>query len=177
MKKKMPAWLALLIITLIAGLLLGLTNYITKDKIADVAMRAANESRIVVFPEADDFKQQEVDDSSIDNYYLALLNEKTIGYTSQATVQGYGGEIEVIVGMDLEGKITGISVGGPNFSETAGLGSKTKEPEFTSQFVGLTTPLVVKENINAVSSATISSTAVTKAVNICVDYMINKAGI
>ena len=178
MKKKMPAWVILLLITLISGLLLGITDYVTRDKIAEAAIQAANESRIAVSPGADSFKELVVSNSdSVDNYYSAYNGQELIGYTSQTTVQGYGGEIEVIVGMNLKGVITGISVGGPNFAETAGLGADTKKPEFRDQFIGKTVPLVLKDNIDSVSGASISSGAVTDAVNICVNYMIKKAGI
>ena len=91
------------------------------------------------------------------------------------TVNGYGGKIEVTVGMSVDGMITGISVGGSEFSETPGLGEKTKSIEFRSRFLGLKfdpenpfkaekTPQ--KENeIQAVTSATISSQAVTDGVD------------
>lgn len=75
----------------------------------------------------------------------------------RVTVKGYGGEIEIVVGVDNDGVITGINVGGANFSETAGLGAKTKEPAFTEQFKGLSAPLTLKGNVDSVSGASVSS--------------------
>ena len=100
-----------------------------------------------------------------------LANGETIGYTAQITVKGYGGEIEVVVGVDNDGVITGINVGGANFSETAGLGAKTKEPAFTEQFKGLSAPLTLKGNVDSVSGASVSSGAVVNGVNAVLDYV------
>ena len=92
---------------------------------------SADEARRAVLPAATDFEEMAVDNDDIDYCYKGLANGETIGYTAQITVKGYGGEIEVVVGVDNDGVITGINVGGANFSETAGLGAKTKEPAFT----------------------------------------------
>ena len=83
-------------------------------------------------------------------------------------MQGYGGPIEVTVGLLLDGTIAGVSIGGTDFAETAGLGARVKEEWFGAQFTGMSAPVaLVKDGgeVDAVSSATISSTAVTSAVN------------
>ena len=100
-----------------------------------------------------------------------LANGETKGYTAQVTVKGYGGEIEIVVGVDNDGVITGINVGGANFSETAGLGAKTKEPAFTEQFKGLSAPLTLKGNVDSVSGASVSSGAIVNGVNAVLDYV------
>jgi len=90
--------------------------------------------------------------------------------------KGYGGSITITVGIDTEGKITGVEIGDNN--ETPGLGTKAKDEPFISQFVGIIPeePLTVvkrnktkSEEIDAISSATITSRAVTKAVQAAVD--------
>ncbi|MPM58160.1 Electron transport complex subunit RsxG [bioreactor metagenome] len=97
----------------------------------------------------------------------------------------------MIVGIGADGAITGIRVGGPNFSETMGLGAKTRDAEFTDQFQGQKGPISVggksdsvtsasanAENpsesgghVDAVTSATISSRAVVSAVNTACSYV------
>ena len=172
MKKQLPAWLALTIIAGLAGVLLGLTNELTAPQIDVQALIAADAARSAVLPGAKDFKEQEIEEGApIDNCYLGIANGIEVGYVSQVTVKGYGGEIEVIVGMDTNGMITGISVGGANFSETVGLGSKTKDVEFTSQFRDIMPPVAIGQNVDAVTSATISSGAVVSGVNEAADYM------
>ena len=100
-----------------------------------------------------------------------LVKGRIICQHAQVTVKGYGGEIEIVVGVDNDGVITGINVGGANFSETAGLGAKTKEPAFTEQFKGLSAPLTLKGNVDSVSGASVSSGAIVNGVNTVLDYV------
>jgi electron transport complex protein RnfG len=95
-------------------------------------------------------------------------------------VKGYGGIIGMTVGVNADGKITGVIIGSNN--ETPGLGSRTTEPDFTGRFAGISLKdvlnnalTVVKQNkkeaneIQAVTGATISSRAVTKGVQAALD--------
>ena len=183
MKKQLPAWLALCIIALAAGLLLALTNQLTADRIAEQNVIKANAARADVLPAATEFKSLELNQEwvaslGVDDCYEGYDEAgNLVGYTSQITVKGYGGDIEVVVGMDLTGAITGVSVGGADFAETAGLGAKTKEPAFTEQFIGLVPPAVLKENVDSVTGASISSGAVVSAVNNTTSYMYFQSGL
>ena len=115
----------------------------------------------------------------VDWCYEGLKDGQVVGYVAQVTVQGFGGPIEVIAGMDTEMVVTGISVGGSNFSETAGLGAKAKEVAFTSQFAGKPAPVkVIKaggtpadNTVDAITAATITSNAVAGAVNKIADHV------
>lgn len=171
MKKQMPAWFILGIIALIAGCALGFTNELTSPIIAEQTLVAADEARREVLPDAVDFEELTVTDEALDSCYLGSANGETVGYTAQVTVKGYGGEIEIVVGVDVDGVITGINVGGANFSETAGLGAKAKEPDFTEQFKGLSAPLVLKDNVDSVTGASVTSGAVVGGVNLALDYI------
>lgn len=165
-RNKPQGWLILFLVSLVAALALAGTNELTKDAIAQRALEAADAARKAVLNNADTFEQLQVPDGiGVDNGYRGLMGGQTIGYVAQSTVKGYGGEIEVVVGMDLNGTLTGISVGGPSFSETAGLGDKAKEPAFTGQFKGLKLPAALADNVDAISGATITSTAVVLGVN------------
>ena len=86
--------------------------------------------------------------------------------------EGYGGDIQLAVGFDSDNVITGISV--LKIGETAGLGMEAKDdPSFLKQYVGkkVDSFVVTKngaakdEEIDAISQATITSKAVTNAVN------------
>ncbi|MEF9972493.1 MAG: RnfABCDGE type electron transport complex subunit G [Clostridia bacterium] len=182
MKRQLPGWAALGIIALVAGLLLALTSALTADRIEAQGVEAANAARATVLPTADDFKPVALNEEwlkllPIDNCYEGDKAGEATGYTCQTTVKGYGGPIEVIVGMDKAGTITGVSVGGAKFTETAGLGAKTKEPKFTSQFAGKVPPLALKQNIDSVTGASISSGAVVSAVNRATSYLYYQAGL
>ncbi|MDD3919715.1 MAG: FMN-binding protein [Eubacteriales bacterium] len=164
------AW-KLLLIAAIAGLALGATNELTKGPIAEQVKLAADEARKTVLPAADNFALVSEGQNGCDSIYQGTKGGTPVGYTAQVTVRGYGGLIEVTVGRDTEGVITGVSVGGASFAETAGLGAKTKDAAFREQYIGQSGPgLTVDKagkgaDIDAVSGATISSTAVTGAVN------------
>lgn len=176
MKSALNLGVRLLVIAAVAGLALGFTNEVTKDAIAENSAKKAAEARQAVFPEAATFEAATAADG-IDDAYAALdASGAVIGYTAQTTVNGYGGPIEVIVGMDNEGVITGISVGGADFSETAGLGARTKEPAFTEQFRELTPPVAHGSDVDAVTAATISSRAVTDAVNTACEFLASLIG-
>ncbi len=172
-RRRLPAYLVLMIITLIAGLVLGGVYALTRDPIAAREAEDAENARRKVLPIAVSFESMEAPEglSSLDAGLDAEGN--TVGYAAQKTTRGYGGEIEVTLGTDVYGNITGLSVGGKNFSETAGLGARSKDKAFTSQFEGKTAPLtVVKGNderdshtIDAITSATVTSKAVTGAAN------------
>lgn len=174
MKKQLPAWAVLLLITLVAGLSLGATYTITKDAIDAQAAQAAENARRSALPGADSFEQLPLPDgATVDWCYAGMQNGEIIGYVCQATVQGFGGPLEVIAGVDLAQKITGVTIGGSAFAETAGLGAKAKEPAFSDQFAGKQAPLTVvkageessKQTVDAITSATITSRAATGAVN------------
>lgn len=125
--------------------------------------------------EADEFVQLDVAaDSGVDYCYEAKKGGETIGYVAKATADGYGGKIEVTVGIDNNGMITGISCGGSGFSETPGLGAKVKEAKFSDQFAGMSAPVsIVKDGgtVDSVTAASRSSRAVCKAVNAACDYV------
>lgn len=187
----------LLLICLIAGLVLGLVNDITKGPIAAQNKLAADEAHKKAFPEAAEFKAmpENAADDAIEYYEVYNEAGELIGYLTSKRAHGYGGDIEVMVGMDLEGKFTGVVIGANgDFSETAGLGAKVKDnPEFEAKFAaieykgeeieykegggGYTIPagsLSVEkyesesdsgEGVDAISGATRSSNAVMKAFN------------
>lgn len=172
MKKQLPGWVVLCIIALVAGALLGVTNEMTKDRIAAQAQSGAIAARKTVLPEAEDFVEQQLTEGApVDNCFAGVSAGETVGYATTVTIVGFGGEIEVVVGIGMDGVIRAITVGGENFSETAGLGERAKDPAFTGQFAGLVPPAEVGVNIDAIAGATITSNAVVTAVNKAYDYL------
>jgi len=119
------------------------------------------------FPSMDDYSYYEKSDT-----YTVFSNDKIVGYAFMANANGYGGSIEILVALEntllTEDDIVihGISV--ISHSETPGLGERIVETVFSSQFNGITTDEVaLKDNggkIDAISGATISSSAVVEAV-------------
>lgn len=174
-------------ITLVSGLLLGLVYEITKEPIAQVQDASKKEAWQQVFPEAslDDFEVMDVNAdaaaAAADGLgVLATVDEVCsvgdMGYVVTVTdSEGYGGDIQITVGITSDGTVNGISI--LDISETAGLGMRATEPEFYSQYEGKQTEkfAVSKdggegEPIDALSGATITSRAVTGAVNTALAY-------
>ena len=174
MSKKLPAWLVLTVICIVAAVLLAGTNLMTKTVIADNANRKMMETLGTLLPEATKFEEL---GSGVTLGKDADGNP--VGYTKVAVTQGFGGEIEITVAAQPDGAIAGISVGGSNFAETAGLGARAKEPEFQAQFVGKTAPVALTKDggqIDALSGATITSRAVIRGVNEAMEALAAEAG-
>ncbi len=187
MNKIVKNTMILTAITLVAGLLLGVVYEVTKAPIATANEKAKKEAWQAVFPDADlnDFEAVDVDEK-ISASVADSLGEKVAvdevcsvgdeGYVITVTdSEGYGGDIQVTVGITSDGTVNGVSI--LSISETAGLGMKAKEPSFYEQYVGVQTSqfCVSKdggdgEPIDAISGATITSRAMTGAVNEALGY-------
>lgn len=195
MKEILKLGFTLFVFCVIAAFALGVTNEMTKDQIAENTIVANREARQEVFSEADSFKLiatiediTETPDGQaytahaqaqvyleahpdVAEIYEAYSGDTRVGFVIKTLPNGYGGALEVIVGFDLEGTLTGVRVG--NHQETPGLGANAKTESFYSQYDGLTltepvlvTKTEVKANeILAISGATITSDAVTNGVN------------
>ena len=180
--------ISLTIITLVAGALLGFAYDVTKAPIEQAEYEKKQKAYQAVFIEATTFEMNEEIQTlatskqsfaeGITGVYISEVLEakdesgKLLGYVmSFASKEGYGGEIVVSMGVDLTGTITGVQVLTAN--ETAGLGAKCKDETFANQFIGIKDKTVaytktgkVKSNeIDAIGGATITTKAVTNAVN------------
>ncbi len=172
----------LLIICVIAAILLGLTNEITYEKIAEQIEKSNNEARQLVLPTADEFTKLEEakltsiqanpDYSIVRDIYEAKTGGSLSGYTVMVAPKGYGGAIEMVVGIDLNGTVQGVKVGTNN--ETPGLGKNAEKPAFSEQYKNKTWDSLIsvikngtpKENeIVAIAGSTITSKGVTEGVN------------
>lgn len=194
MKEIIKLGFVLLFVCVIAALALGFTNEVTKDPIAENIAEANRLARQEVFPAAEKFtliatREEEPAEymehenavsfleefADVSEVYVAMTNsDELLGFVISTTPNGYGGAIGVIIGFDLEGVITGVRVG--DHQETPGLGVKATLPKFYEQYNGLTTTgdiIVIKEAVKegqnaivAITSATITSEAVTSGVNL-----------
>jgi electron transport complex protein RnfG len=170
--------LILFSITFVVALVLALGNMATAGKIEALNQQLQDEARKSVLPSATEFEEVKVeglgegDYKIVKNIYAGKSDGKVVGYTVGVAPNGFGGPIDMIVGIDSSKKITGINI--VNFQETPGLGTKATEPKFKDQYNGksVASPLAVIKNgtpkdneIVAISGATITSNAVTQGVN------------
>lgn len=180
----------LTVITVVAGFLLGYVYDITKGPIQEANDRALQEALKAVFAESESFDEISSDNSGdilagagftaekINLAYAAKDSSGSLlGYVfSITTSSGYGGDINIILGIKSDGAINGVEI--LSISETPGLGMKADTPEFKSQFKGKNVAQIsftksgAKEEyeIDALSGATITTTAMTNAVNAGLSY-------
>ena len=167
-----PAIMLFVIAAVCTALLAG-TNLLTKDKIAEIAVQTEMKAKSAVFEGAKSFSDtKSVTVNDKEYVYYDALDEKgnVIGYVFNVTVKSYGGDLSAMVGVSAEtDKITGVEI--TAISDTPGLGMKVDSADFLSQYINRSGNIGVNKNektdteIRAVSGATISSKAVTDAVN------------
>ena len=146
--------LVLTLICVAASALLAWVNGVTQTIIDEKEAAIAAEARKEVLPEADDFTLMDTalpEGSFVTAAYQA--NNGT-GYVFMITCNGYGGKntMNLICGIGTDGKIVATKT--LSHEETAGLGSKTAEDDFRSQFTGEDASLA---NVDTISGATFSS--------------------
>ena len=155
-KEIIKSIVVLVVICLVVSGLLAVVNSFTAPVSASNAEARATAARQEVIPAASEFTLLEADlPDSIVSAYCAKNGSEALGYIFTVQGQGFGGTIEVMCAIDPEGKIIScktMDVSG----ETSTLGGKTANPEYTGQYVGKDASL---EGVNAISHATITSTA------------------
>ena len=190
--------LVLFAITLVSGLCLGFVYDITKGPIEQATIDKNNRTYQEVLSAASSFTEVEGSVEKIAE--LAASGElagfggvaiesvlegtdasgAAVGYViNSLSNDSYGGAVKISVGFDADGTITGVGI--REINDTPGLGLKAKEPKFKDQYIGknVNTLVVTKtgasaENeIDAISGATVTSNAVTNAVNTAFYYLHN----
>ena len=188
MNKVIKNTLILTAITLVAGLLLGAVYEITKEPIRQAAIKAANDACKQVVSNAETFEEYSEFDLEAGNNLLkdnGLSSEElekvyvgtsdsgeVVGYAiTTVTHNGFAGDIKLTVGISKDGECLGVSI--LTIGETAGLGMKAKEAEFLGQYANKKvekfayskTGASQENEIDAISGATITTNAVTDAIN------------
>jgi electron transport complex protein RnfG len=180
LKENIKLGLILLLITAIAGMLLGGAFEITKAPIEkQIAMQRQNAMKEILST-ADKFETSDVSiegNEKISEVNVGMAGTEIAGYAIKVSPKGYSGLINIMVGISTEGKITGIKI--LSHTETPGLGANAPKPQFSGQYKDKPTndKLVVvkvaptKDNqIQAITGSTITSKAVTLGVNDAIDF-------
>jgi electron transport complex protein RnfG len=159
------------VLTVIAGaaaLILAFVYDLTKDRIAEAYRQDFLKGLNVVLPDYDNEPDKEAVEFEGKMLYPAKREGRILAYAVQSvSPKGYSGDIVVLIGVDLEGKITGIEI--LKHAETPGLGNRIETAVFRNSFRGLNkdSNIAVKKdggNIEQFSGATISPRAVCEAV-------------
>lgn len=190
--------LILFAITLISGLCLGVVYDVTKEPIARATIEANNRTYREVLSTASEFSEMEGSGETI-----AVLNASGElagfgGVAVESVLEGkdesgavvghvinslsndsYGGAVKISVGFDANGAITGVGI--REINDTPGLGLKAKDADFRDQYIGKNADSLAvtkmgasaENEIDAISGATVTSNAVTNAVNAAFYYLHN----
>ena len=190
MKKMLKDTFILLLITLISGLALGFVYEITKEPIAKQKAKARIEAFKDVFSDATEFPAMdgftEISDENGNKISEVVKAQsesgELLGYVFVVTTSnGYAGNISFSMGIRLDGTLNGISI--TEIGETPGLGMNAEDvlvPQFENKtvqsFTVVKTGSISEDQIDAISSATITSTAITEAVNYGLNYYATLVG-
>lgn len=182
MKPILAITVKLLIITLVAGAVLGYVYSITKEPIELQMQNKSNEARFAAFQEAASFEErtEEIPEQYkiIQSVHTALDSDgNVLGITASVKTKGYSSGLHLTVGIGADGVVKGVVLG--SHTETPGLGAKAANESFIGQYTGksIDKPLTVvkkapsrQNEIEAIASATITTNGITQAVNTVIDY-------
>lgn len=170
----------LLVTCIIVAGLLGLVNGVTAGPIAEINQQKTEQAMAEVVSDPSSFQAvAELPQAAVDAATAAggtlteLYDGQGAGYVLKVVASGSQGNIEMMVGVDGDGVVTGVSI--VDNSETAGIGSKVMENEplasgtgVLDQFAGKSAAdgtLAVGTNVEAITGATVSTRGVTTGVN------------
>lgn len=175
MKNFLRLGVNLMIVCGVAAGALALTYAATKDAIAvQTRRKTVDASKKVIaansFPETPLSRAHKQRHPDVSNLYVAERESQKVGYVLLTKPRGYGGLMTMVVGVDLEGRVTGVAVVAHN--ETPGLGGNVVSSRpFLRQYIGKSSadPVELGKDIDAISGATITSRAVTKGTKEALD--------
>ncbi len=159
----------LVIICIVVTGALAATNGVTAPIIEEAKVAAENAARTELLPEAEGAFTP-VENVEVENVSAIYVADNRAGTIITSSAKGYGGDVVVMTAFNPDGTIKQIKV--TEQAETKGIGSKVVDtPSYWENYQGLdaSQPLVLNEDVDAVTSATISSTALINAVNSAIE--------
>lgn len=166
----------LFLLTALCVGILGGVNQITKPIIEKNEKLAEEAAMRHLITSAESFETVLSDEEgSIKKVTVAKQKDETVGYVLRTEPNGYGGAIKLLIGIDQEGVVKGISI--LEHSETPGFGANADKESFKNQFQNKKAPLKLskstssEDEIEVITGATITSSAITEAVNQAVQYV------
>ena len=183
MKDMMKITLSLVMIFIGAGLIMGVTYKFTSPIKFKAEKKEKEEALKEMAPTATDpitpAGKWSVHSRNFE-YFKATASGKPVAYISSTAGKGYSSFIQMLVSLDTDLKINEVKV--LSMNETPGLGDQVLEKSFLDQFKGKPLSQIVlikgetKENIQAITGATISSRGVTNGVKDAVQTLVDKYG-
>lgn len=163
--------LKLMSITFVMALILAVVNQFTYEKIASQDKLKKNEAMQQIFEHSSFMKMDHLEsydiDKNVTEIFKVTKSGTSSGYCVNLKTNGFGGAIELIVGINESNKVEGVKV--INSSETPNIGSKALDSSYLKNFYNLTDPVsfdaTTNEGVSVISGATVTSTAVKDGIN------------
>ena len=168
MKYILRLTLTLLLITAVVAGLLAFVNELTAGRIDELTRQKAEQAMREVLP-AQDYTPL---DAALPQGVTEAYRAGDAGYVVRVAPNGFGGAIDLMVGVRADGTVNGVAV--IAHSETASLGANCTREEFRAQYAGGAGPFAVRQDggtIEALTGATVTSRAVTDGVNAALDFV------
>ena len=147
------------VIVIVSVVLLMAVNSLTSSIVESRRVEEITGILENIFPEMSEYELE-------DEVYIIYEDGEKAGYAFMASGSGYGGNIDILVGLDSGFGIKGVSI--LSQTETPGVGNRITESSFTDQFKGLSASDIALKSeggkIDAITGATISSRAVVDAI-------------
>ena len=163
-KQMVKPVIVLLIICAVAACILAVVHAKTEPMIEANELAEKTATYKEALPEADGFEELSTD---IEGVTAVLKATNDVGYVITAQSRGYGGQVPVAVAFTNDGEISKVVC--MSNDETPGLGQKVCEESFSGQFSGMAAEPFTIDDIDIISGATISSRAVTNAINLAIE--------
>lgn len=169
-----PKYIAKLTFTLlgicvVVALLLGLVNHVTEPVITAKKAEKTKAAMAQVLA-ADSYEPVDTDAANVTALYKAMTGGEQSGYVAEVTSSGFGGVISMVVGVDMNGVVTGVAV--TDHAETANVGTKVVgDQSVLDRFVGMSygeggiTVNSGSNRFDGITGATVSSKGVTAGIN------------
>lgn len=172
----------LALICFISVLLLTLVNMLTEKRIKQNYTLIEENANKILFPSGDNFKKKSFKGYDSEKtgiyYYEVKKSNKIVGYIVSTIGKGYGGEMKLMIAVDIDFKIINMKM--LKNSETPGIGKKAETDSYMSKFIGTNTkehPFPLTKNMlnqndkDAITGATITFNAITTTTTKALDLL------
>lgn len=162
--------LTLMVVGIISASVLSVTHGVTAPIIEEQRIQSIKEAMLEFFPQAEEVEIEEREDRE---FYYAYTEGAEIGVATSVAGTGYGGDIDMMVAMGMEGEIQGVSI--LSHAETPGIGDVIEEEDFKENFQGITLEDTIAEEIDVITGSTASVTGAKEGVrngrDVLADYL------
>ncbi|UMZ72847.1 FMN-binding protein [Natranaerofaba carboxydovora] len=143
--------ITLMVVAIVSAGVLTFAHGVTAPVIEEQQLAEIEDAMFEFFPDADEVKIEEIDG---EEYYIALADGEEVGVATRSVGGGYGGDIKMMVAVDMDGTIKGVQI--LAHEETAGLGDVIEKEDFREEFVGIDKETAVSAEVDNISGATAS---------------------